>query len=110
MHTEVHKWYSPNLGKDMGLKVYGHCGKAFIVFPCSRGRYFDFEGLGMVDKISSYIDEGKIKLYAIDSVDAESWYNFGISPAERNARHNRYDKYVADEVIPFIRKHTKSIN
>ena len=110
MHTEVHKWYSPELGKDMELKVYGHYGKSFIVFPCSRGRYFDFEGQGMIDKISGYIDCGKIKLYAIDSVDIESWYNFSVSPAERNARHNQYDKYIADEVIPFIRKHTKSPN
>jgi esterase/lipase superfamily enzyme len=110
MHTEVHKWYSPSLGKDMEFKVYGHYGKTFIVFPCSRGRYFDFEGQGMIDKISSYIDGGKIKLYAIDSVDAESWYNFGISTTERNARHNQYDKYVTDEVIPFIRKHSNSPN
>jgi esterase/lipase superfamily enzyme len=24
-------------------------GQPFIVFPCSRGRYFDYEGLGMVN-------------------------------------------------------------
>ena len=56
MHTEIHKWYSPNLGRDMELKVYGYYGKTFIVFPRSRGKYFDFEGQGMIDKISSFID------------------------------------------------------
>ena len=24
MHSEYHKWYSPRLGREMELKVYGH--------------------------------------------------------------------------------------
>jgi esterase/lipase superfamily enzyme len=108
MHTEYHKWFSPNLGKDMELKVYGHYGQAYIVFPTSKGHYNDYEGMGMVDKISSFIDGGKIKLFAIDSVDEESLYNLSISPAERNARQDAYYRYVADEVVPFIRKHCNS--
>jgi len=108
MHTEVHKWYSPNLGKEMELKVYGHYGQAFIVFPTSKGRYFDYEGQGMIDKISSFIDSGKIKLFSIDSVDEESWYNLSILPGDRNSRYEEFDRYVAEEVTPFIRKHCSS--
>ena len=108
MHTEVHKWFSPNLGKEMELKIYGNYGKAFIVFPCSRGRYFDFEGQGMIDKISSFINSGKIKLFSVDSVDTESWYNLSVLPGERNTRHDAYDKYIAEEVTPFIRNHCNS--
>ena len=108
MQIEQHRWWSPRLHRDMELKVYGHWGRPFIVFPCSRGRYFDFEGMGMVSAIAGFIDSGKIKLFAVDSVDGESWYNWGISPAERNARHEAYDGYVADEVIPFVRQHCRS--
>ncbi|MGE5255242.1 MAG: alpha/beta hydrolase-fold protein, partial [Hyphomicrobiales bacterium] len=108
MHVEQHRWRSPRLSRDMDLKVYGHWGKPFIVFPCSRGRYFDFEGMGMVSAIESFINSGKIKLFAIDSVDGESWYNWGISPAGRNDRHQAYDGYVVHEVIPFIRQHCQS--
>ena len=85
MHIEQHRWWSPRLNRDMELKVYGHWGKPFLVFPCSRGRYFDFEGMGMVAAIGGHIDSGKIKVFAIDSVDSESWYNWGVAPAERNA-------------------------
>ena len=46
MHTEEHSWHSPRLERDMTLKAYGHWGQPFIVFPCSRGRYFDYEGNG----------------------------------------------------------------
>ncbi len=105
MHTEYHQWWSPHLNRNMELKVYGHWGKPYIVFPCSRGRFFDFEGMGMVDRISGYINAGRIKLIAVDSVDNESWYNLGVSPAQRNARHETYDSYLIHEVIPFIREH-----
>jgi len=108
MQIEHHRWRSPRLNRDMELKVYGHWGKPFIVFPCSRGRYFDFEGMGMVAEIAGFIHAGKIKLYCVDSVDSESWYNYAVPPTERNARHEAYDGYMAQEVVPFIRQHCGS--
>jgi len=108
MHTEYHKWWSEILNRDMELKVYGHYGKPFIVFPSSKGRFFDFENMGMVNAISHFIDTGKIKLFAVDSIDEESWYNFSLLPSDRNARHEDYDKYVINEVVPFIRKHCQA--
>jgi esterase/lipase superfamily enzyme len=83
----------------------GHWGKPIIVFPCSRGRYFDCEGLGMIEATAGFINAGKIKLFCVDSVDEESWYNFAVSPSDRNARHEAYDRYIVEEVIPFIRDH-----
>ena len=108
MQIEEHRWYSPSLGREMALKVYGHWGAPFVVFPCSRGRYFDYEGMGMIDALSSFIDGGQIKLFCIDSVDNESWYNFSLSPADRNGRHEDYDRYVVREVVPFIRDHCRT--
>ena len=108
MHVEYHRWWSPHLGRDMELKVYGHWGTPIIVFPCSRGRFFDYEGMGMIDAISRTIGAGKVKLFSVDSVDAESWYNFGVSPQERNDRHEAYDHYITEEVVPFIRSHCGS--
>ncbi|MBU1568611.1 MAG: transposase [Proteobacteria bacterium] len=108
MHTEEHRWVSPSLGHEMALKVYGHWGTPLIVFPCSRGRYFDYEGMGMIGAIASFIDGGQIKLYCLDSVDSQSWYNFSLSPAERNGRHEAYDRYVTSEVVPFIRNHCQN--
>jgi esterase/lipase superfamily enzyme len=103
MHIEEHRWHSPALGREMALKVYGHGGDPFIVFPCSRGRYFDYEGLGMIAAIAPFIDSGRIQLVCVDSVDGESWYDFGVPPARRNARYEAYDQYVTGEVVPFVR-------
>ena len=105
MRTETHCWHSPHLDREMALKVYGHWGDPFIVFPCSRGRYYDFETMGMVPAIADFIDHGRIKLFCVDSFDERSWYDFGAPPAERNRRHESYDRYITAEVVPFVRHH-----
>lgn len=110
MHIEERQWFSPHLGQDMALKIYGHWGQPFIVFPCSRGRYFDYETMGMIQAMASFINDGKIKLFCVDSVDAQSWYNLAISPWERNARHEAYDHYIVHEVVPFVREHCGFFN
>lgn len=103
MHVEEHTWYSPNLSRDISLKLYGHWGRPLVVFPCSRGRYYDYETMGMVGAVSGFIDSGRIKLYCVDSIDSESWYDFNVPAAMRNERHEAYDRYIAQEVIPFVR-------
>jgi esterase/lipase superfamily enzyme len=105
MHVEEHRWHSPAIGREMALKVYGHWGDPLIVFPCSRGRYFDYEGMGMTGAIAPFIDGGRIKLFCVDSIDGETWYNFGVAPVARNERYEAYDRYITTEVVPFIRNH-----
>jgi len=105
MNTEYHHWFSRRLGREMELKVYGHYGKPMLVFPAQSGRFFDFEGFGMIDAVRSFIDEGRIKVFTVDSVDAESWCNHQIHPADRARRHDQYDDYVVSEVVPFIHHH-----
>jgi esterase/lipase superfamily enzyme len=109
MQIEEHFWHSPNLDRQMALKVYGHWGTPVLAFPCSRGRYFDYEGMGMVAALSGFIDSGRVKLFCVDSIDGESWYNFSVSPEQRNARHEQYDRYIVDEVVPFIGSHCRQL-
>ena len=49
METNQFKWYSPNLGRDMECKVWGHAGHPVLFIPCQDGRYFDFENFKMTD-------------------------------------------------------------
>ena len=106
MQTEYHKWFSPCLEQDMELKVYGYYGKPVLVFPPQGGRFFDFEGFGMIDVISPFIESGQIKLFTVDSVDGQSWANWDAHPADRARRHQDYDRYIVEEVVPFMRKHS----
>jgi esterase/lipase superfamily enzyme len=103
MNIEYHKWHSPNLGQEMELKVYGHAGKPILVFPTQGGRFYEYEDFGMVEACRGSLDAGKIRLFAVDSIDGQSWTNWNLHPADRARRHEDYDRYVVQEVMPFIR-------
>jgi esterase/lipase superfamily enzyme len=106
MNIEYHKWWSYNLNQDMELKIYGHAGKPIVVFPTQGGRFYQFEDFGMVGACSPFLAEGKIKLFTVDSIDDQSWANWDIHPADRARRHNDYDRYIIEEVSPFIHHHS----
>jgi esterase/lipase superfamily enzyme len=102
MQIEYRKWFSNALNQEMALKIYGNAGKPVIVFPTEEGRFYDFEDFGMVEACQSVIESGKIKFFTVDSIDSQSWANDRIPPAERAKRHEDYDRYVMNELVPFV--------
>ncbi len=108
MNREYHKWYSPSLGRDMELLVFGHAGIPVIVFPTSMGRFFDYENRNMIGVIGDQYENGQIQAFCVDSVDAESWYNKSVHPALRAARHVQYDNYLVNELVPFVHSRNAS--
>jgi esterase/lipase superfamily enzyme len=100
MHREHHRWYSPSLGRDMELLVFGHGGARAIVYPTSMGRFFEWEDRGMVDALREQLERGWLQLYCVDSVDKESWYAREKHPVQRAERHEQFERYVLGEVLP----------
>lgn len=103
MDMEYHKWWSPNLGHDMELKVYGQAGKPVLVFPAQGGRFYEFEDFGMTSACHASVAASRVQFFTVDSIDSQSWANWGAHPADRARRHEDYDRYITQEVIPFIR-------
>lgn len=103
MRRDFHRWYSPALGRDMELLVFGHAGAPCLVFPTSHGRFFEFEDRGMVAALAPRIEQGWLQLICVDSVFAESWYNYGLGTDARMWREEQYEHYLLTEVIPLIR-------
>ncbi len=108
MKDEYHKWYSPTLGRDMELKLYGHAGTPLLVFPTSMGRFYQYADMGMIHVVADKYERGEIQAFCVDSVDAESWYNKRIAPRDRVLRHMQYEQYLLHEVLPFIRSRNGS--
>ena len=106
MHIEYHKWFSPHLDHEIELKVYGEKGKPFLVFPSQGGRFYEYEDFGMVGSVAHYIEKGILQLITVDSIDNQSWANWSALPADRAKRHEDYDRYIMQEVVPFI--HTQN--
>ena len=108
MNREYHKWFSPHLGRDMELLVFGHTGARVLVFPTRSGRFFDYENFGLVNALRSKIEAGYVQLYCVDSIDAESLYNEWCLPQERIARHVEYETYLLHEVVPLTESKNSS--
>ncbi|HEY2784196.1 MAG TPA: alpha/beta hydrolase-fold protein [Fimbriiglobus sp.] len=85
----------------MDLLEFGHAGAKIIAFPSSRGSFFEWEDQGMPNALRHQLENGWFQLICIDSVDGESWYNKPAHPGARVWRHDQYDRYVFDEVLPF---------
>jgi len=104
MRRDFHRWFSPSLGRDMELLVFGHAGAPVLAFPTSMGRFYEYEDFGMVGALSEHLERGWVQLFCPDSIDGESWYNRSIPPHDRALRHNQYERYLLDEVVPLIRQ------
>jgi len=104
MNREYHKWRSSRLGREMELLVFGHAGLPVLAFPTSGGRFYEFEDRGMIAVLGDKIDDGRLQIFCVDSVNDESWYNRQASPRQRIARHMQYEDYLLREVVPLIRQ------
>lgn len=104
MEKQVKKWRSPSLGSSMEMRIYGTSGTPALAIP-TRGEGSDqWEQKGMLEAISFQLEHGFNQLYCIDSADDESFFNEKIPPAKRILRHQQYESYIIEEVVPFIRK------
>ena len=81
---------------------YGHFGRPVVVFPSERGRAWDYENNGMVEAVRFLVDEGRVKLYCVDSFDDLSWSDTWIPLEERARRHGAYASWVTEAVVPWI--------
>jgi Uncharacterized protein conserved in bacteria len=102
MSREVTELWSDAIGAAGTVIRYGHWGRAVLAFPSEQGKAWDFENNGMIGAVSNLIDEGRLKLYCVDSYDAASWSNQNIPVEERARQHGRYESWILSEVVPWI--------
>lgn len=104
MRRDYHNWYSHRVNRNMELLSYGHAGLPVLVFPSSMGKFYEFEDRGMIHAIWERIESGHVHVFCVDSTDKESWYNRGLHPHDRVARHVQFEDYLLYEVLPLIRQ------
>jgi esterase/lipase superfamily enzyme len=93
----------------MEIAVYGHYGPALLMFPTAAADYLEYERFQLIDTIAGFINEGKLKAFSINSINNESWLNHSMLPHHKAIRHQQYNEYVVNEVVPFIHSHCNGL-
>jgi len=93
----------------MEIVVYGHYGFALLLFPTAAADFLEYERFKLIDSIGWFLAEGKIKAYSINSINNESWLNNSMHPSHKALRHQQYNRYIVEEVVPFIHNHSKGL-
>lgn len=107
MHQEYLKWHSAALGREMEVLRFGHAGTPLIVFPSSMGRFYEWKDFGMMDALATQLNAGHNQVFCVDSVDRESFYNRQVNPYVRIKRHQQYEQYIINEVVPMVKEVSK---
>src|SRR6185436_8541516 len=106
MERTLYSWHSPSLNKDMPIAVYGNYGFALLLVPTAAADYLEYERFQLIDTLSEFINGGKVKVFSINSINNESWLNNEMDPRQKAIRHQQFNEYVFNEVVPFIRNNT----
>jgi esterase/lipase superfamily enzyme len=106
MKREYGSWRSAALSRPMEYLWFGDRGRPVLMFPTSMGRFYQNEDFGLTGALADKVDAGWLQLVCVDSVDEESWYDRKIPPRDRARRHDDYDRYLRDEMLPFIEGRT----
>jgi esterase/lipase superfamily enzyme len=106
MERQISSWYSPALNKDMPIVTYGHYGFALLMVPTAAADYLEYERFQLIDHLAPFIDSGKCKVYSVNSINTESWLNKQMEPSHKAIRHNQFNEYIFNEVIPYIKNST----
>jgi esterase/lipase superfamily enzyme len=106
MERHITSWFSPSLNKEMPIVTYGHYGFALLLIPTASADYLEYERFQLIDAVRPFVDAGKVKIFSINSINNESWMNNDMDPRHKAIRHQQWNDYVFNEVVPFVRTHT----
>jgi esterase/lipase superfamily enzyme len=108
MERYLSGWYSPSLNKDMPIAAYGNYGFALLLVPTAAADYLEYERFQLMDHLAPFIDGGKVKVFSVDSINNDSWMNNHMDPRHKAIRHQQWNDYIYNEVVPFIKTNTSS--
>ncbi len=106
MERKLDGWHSPRLNKNMEIATYGHYGFALLLVPTAAADYLEYERFLLLKAIEKPINEGKVKVFSVNSINTESWMNNQMTPRLKAIRHTQFNDYIYNEVIPYIKTNT----
>jgi len=87
----------------MPVAAWGHAGRPVLLFPTAGGDYLECERFLMIRMLAPLIEAGRIRVYACGSISGEGWLAQDAHPAHKAWLQTRFDAYLAEELVPWIR-------
>lgn len=106
MMEQYKRWYSRCLSSEVDMLVFGDRGYPVILFPTAMGRYYQTKDFGLIESVRWFVEQGLVKIYCIESIDEQSWYNKNLHPADRVLTHIAYDRMLNEELAPWAMNET----
>jgi esterase/lipase superfamily enzyme len=87
----------------MPIAAYGDRGFALLLVPTAAADYLEYERFQLLRHLEPFVQAGAVTIFSIDSINNESWLNQQVDPFYKSVRHQQWNEYVFQEVVPFIR-------
>ena len=92
------------MGRRMNVWCYGHWGAPLLVVPSAAGFAHEWDAQGMLEALGSLVTGARLKLYCPESNVSESWTSKEASAEEKVNRYKPYERFVVEELVPWIRQ------
>lgn len=102
MSFEKSTWYSHRVDREITLARWGAIGRPVLLFPTAGGDAEECERFHMIDVLAPQLEEGRIKVFSVDSVAAQHWFTTDNSFAGAGRVQHAFDECIAREVVPAI--------
>ena len=92
------------LERTLPFMVFGHSGRPVLVFPTQNGKCHDYAEFKMPETIASYIENGQVQLFCVDSIDSETWSGAEDKKPYRAYLQELWFRHIVEEFVPMMRE------
>ncbi len=96
------QYYSNILNRNISLEITGYWGHPILMFPSSGGQYTQNTDFGLNGNVMQFVEEGRIKLYNVETIDMLSFYDDNMNSETKIHNYELYMRFLKDEMIPYI--------
>jgi hypothetical protein len=90
----IDRWRSPALGLEMPIVSYGWRGQPVLLFPTAAADFLENERFWLIKAIEPLLQQGRIRVFSIDSINRLAWMDRGLPVQESARRQALYSRYV----------------
>ena len=106
MTRDEQAWDSPNTGTRMTVVRFGAAGEPLLYLPSSGGDQREFERYGMLADCKGRIESGELCVFSAEGRGPQTLFALDLPPDRRMGEYARFERYLRDELLPFIGERT----